>query len=198
MIEEGCEMLRLAVVLLAVSIPGWPQQAGAGRLCPEVITTLYMDWLSGIPLETQARIELRNCRRGQVDSLQVAAWTAKSKEPALVVDTGRDTISRLLLDGNVFLLIMDGASDKLVQVVVYDRGSFQLALQETTQGKVRVQTSADKLTLRIVEAEGLERVVEFPVRAFVGLQPVVPRPEPEEGAQPAWRSERPTGQAPKR
>jgi len=198
MIEEGCEMLRLAVVLLAVSIPGWPQQAEAGRVCPEVITTLYMDWLSGIPLETQARIELRNCRRGQVDSLQVAAWTAKSKEPALVVDTGRDTISRLLLDGNVFLLIMDGASDKLVQVVVYDRGSFQLALQETTQGKVRVQTSADKLTLRIVEAEGLERVVEFPVRAFVGLQPVVSRPEPEEGAQPAWRSERPTWQAPKR
>jgi hypothetical protein len=197
MIEEGCEMLRLAVVLLAVSIPGWPQQAGAGRLCPEVITTLYMDWLSGIPLETQARIELRNCRRGQVDSLQVAAWTAKSKEPALVVDTGRDTISRLLLDGNVFLLIMDGASDKLVQVVVYDRGSFQLALQETTQGKVRVQTSADKLTLRIVEAEGLERVMEFPTQGSLLHEPGRPPADSPEAAESALRSGQSPEQAPK-
>lgn len=155
-------MIALLVFLFSISAFGQGAHASRPKLCDEVVTTMYPEWISRIPRPNMRKVEVRNCRIGDWGFLQIAAWPDRGEQPSLLVETNRSTIVKIAMAGNVFVLETAGASSNVVQVVTYDKGTPRLVLSDAIKAYARIDMSWKKVVVALPQQKGPERVYEFP------------------------------------
>ena len=151
----------LLLVFVAAPALGQNDRGSPPKLCDEVVTTVYPQWLSRVPRQELRRVEVRNCRVEDWGFLQIAAWSDHGQRPALVVETKRSTIVKIAMTGDVFVLETAGASSNVVQVVVYEKGQPRLALSDAVKAYAHIDMSWKKVVVGLPQEEGPERVYEF-------------------------------------
>jgi hypothetical protein len=160
-------LLKVVLLFSALSLGMFAQETrseppyGPGVLCDEVVTALYPRWIPGASRDRLARVEVRNCRLEGHASLQIAAWSEGAIRPDLLVHTNGIVIQRAVIDGNVFVLETEGASNNIFHVVIYDRGKPRLVFHDATRADVRIETTGQRVIIRWPQEKAPDRVYEF-------------------------------------
>lgn len=123
--------------------------------CAELLTTIYPHWLWYLRRRgDQARIEIRRCTEKEgAAALQLLGWTEAGVAPvAGSLIHGR--IVRMVMAGNVFVLVTAAGSSRLVHLFEYRRGSLRVRFSGTDPWDSVVTRVAPSHVALTVRAEG--------------------------------------------
>jgi len=140
----------LTHLLFATAVAPPPQ------LCPSVITALVPQLTFRRPVTDLRRVEIRSCRPGTAENLQLVAWEERSPKPSLIVETYDLTVIQVLMRCNIFVIETARGAYDTVNVIVYESGKARLALQQTVRDPAIILTTPDdqvKVTLTPIHAK---------------------------------------------
>lgn len=155
-------MLALTVaVLLASSAAGQPLEKG--EPCPVLLTTLAPQLMFRHPLNRLRRVELRSCRPGASENLQLVAWEDRSDKPSLVLETADSTVIQLFMRGSVFVIETARDAYDTLMVIVYEKGRPRIALQQTVRDPATIAVSGDEVKITLRENQGPTRSYTYTI-----------------------------------
>ena len=128
---HGCYRLVSAALLTAPLL--FPQQETP---CPTLVGLLVTQFAFNTPVSDLPRVEIRQC--GSFEALQIVAWEARSKVPALIVDTTDFTVVQSIARRNFYLIETTGGPRDRIYIIVFEKGKPRLALNRVTKGSAAV------------------------------------------------------------
>ncbi len=132
----------------------------ADNLCESIVGLLATEFLYKVSNSRLPRVEIRQCSPYEAGAIQLAAWRAGDRSPALIVNTDDFGLVQTVARANVFVIETGGATRDQVLVIRYSHGRPELALKRMTRGTARVNVSASAIDVHIdgiYNGDGAER-----------------------------------------
>lgn len=139
-------------ILMAGALGMSGAQSDPSKPCEELVTTLY-PWLNGRQFPPQeGQIEIRFCP----GNIQFLAFPKQDLGQPLLVDTDGLSMKWLILSRNMFLAVLEGASNNIIRVLTFEDGTPLLTYQDGNREELQCELSE-----RVAEFKVGERVMQY-------------------------------------
>ena len=134
------------------------------KLCPTRIATLNR--FGGDPTDTESgpRVEIRTCpvESSKGGNLQLAAWKAATKEPALIFDAISGSVLQLSMIWGVYAFELSVGRATALVVIEFTNGEPHLAVEQYVRdGEYTFTSDAKRLLVQWTDSKGVRNQREF-------------------------------------
>lgn len=154
-------MIAVAALGFAGSHQVRADPAPTSSPCPEIVAQMTPGLHARTAGQDQPRVEVRRCQ-ALGNAMQIVAWTQATRSAALVLDVARFSLSSVLMDGNVFVMVFPGPYDSIV-VVQYLHGEPKVAFTDSTHAEILLGTTTSGVTVTLDHGTGKKDVKLFEV-----------------------------------
>jgi hypothetical protein len=130
----------VALFLTGMAASQTQPQTPEAKICPAALSVHPVDIRQGeLPLQQQARFEIRVCNLGDaqyVQRVQLLGFSRKAAQPTLIVDTHSQRVELLIHTGTVLVIQVTGGDSSPVYVAQFQNGKPVLISQEDGVGGV--------------------------------------------------------------
>jgi hypothetical protein len=134
-----CNLNPLVMMFVATGLGGQTQQDRPHDAICSAVAGVYPVTVRpfGLPLNQRPRFEIRWCGSGEFQEVQILGYSARERQPSLLVNTHAGWLDLLIQTGNVLIAEAgDSVTTSTLYIARFKSGKPELVTSDTTDGGV--------------------------------------------------------------